>query len=143
MGAGKRGDKMTKSRHFVALVASAGVLVAAGLLVLTVLLVQERSAEATSPGKPGKIAYSAYDGTNEAIYTINPGGGGKVKVTDKPGYARNPAYSPTGNKIAYSGYDGNDSEIYTIDPTLEESRSRSPTTIRMTSRLPTRPTATT
>ena len=66
--------------------------------MLTVLLVQERSAEATSPGKPGKIAYSAYDGTNEAIYTIDPGGGSKVKVTDKPGYARSPAYSPTGNE---------------------------------------------
>jgi Tol biopolymer transport system component len=107
---------MEKSSKFVALVAAAGVLAAAGLLVLIVLLVQEQSAEATSPGKPGKIAYSAYDGTNVAIYTIDPGGGNRFKVTDKPGYARNPAYSPTGNKIAYSGHDGNDSEIYTIDP---------------------------
>src|ERR687889_738501 len=105
---------MAKSSHFVALVA-AGVLAAAGLLVLIVLGIQERSAVATSPGKPGKIAYSAYDGTNEAIYTIDPGGGGKVKVTDKPGYARDPAYSPEGNKIAYVGHDGNDLEIYTID----------------------------
>src|SRR5215213_6944401 len=105
---------MAKSSHFVALVA-AGVLVAAGLLVLVVLVIHERSVEAISPGKPGKIAYSAYDGTNVAIYTIDPGGGSRFKVTDKPGYARNPAYSPTGNKIAYSGHDGNDSEIYTID----------------------------
>src|SRR5215204_4018179 len=105
---------MAKSGHFVALVA-AGILGAAGLLVLIVVVVQERSAEATSPGKPGKISYSAYyDGTNVAIYTIDPGGGGKFKVTDKPGYARNPAYSPTGNKITYSGHDGIDSEIYTI-----------------------------
>src|SRR5215217_7907037 len=109
-----RGEKMAKTSHFVALVA-AGVLAAAGLLVLIVLVVQERSAEATSPGVPGKIAYSAYDGTNEAIYTIDPGGGARFKVTDKPGYARNPAYSPTGNKIAYESYDGNDSEIYTIN----------------------------
>src|SRR5215217_4858743 len=109
-----RGEKMAKTSHFVALVA-AGVLAAAGLLVLIVLVVQERSAEATSPGVPGKIAYSAYDGTNVAIYTIDPGGGSRFKVTDKPGYARNPAYSPTGNKIAYSSHDGNDSEIYTIN----------------------------
>jgi Tol biopolymer transport system component len=105
---------MARSNHFVALVA-AGLLAAAGLLVLIVFVVQERSAEATSPGKPGKIAYSAYDGTNEAIYTIDPGGGGRFKVTDKPGYDRNPAYSPSGQTIAYEGYDGNDSEIYTID----------------------------
>jgi len=108
--------KMARSSHFVALVTAAGVLAAAGLLVLIVLVAQERFAEATSQGKPGKIAYSAYDGTNEAIYTIDPGGGGRFKVTDEPGYARNPAYSPTGNKIAYSGHDGNDSEIYTIGP---------------------------
>jgi Tol biopolymer transport system component len=107
---------MAENRHFLPLVAAVGVLVALGLLVLTVMVVQERSADATSPGQPGKIAYSAYDGTNEAIYTIDPGGGSKVKVTDKPGYARNPAYSSTGNKIAYSGHDGNDSEIYTINP---------------------------
>jgi hypothetical protein len=94
------GRMMAKSSHFVALVA-AGVLAAAGLLVL---VVHERSVEATSPGKPGKIAYSAYDGTNEAIYTIDPGGGGRFKVTDKPRSARTPAYSPTGNKIAYSGH---------------------------------------
>src|ERR687897_44162 len=105
---------MAKSNNFVALLAAAAVLVT-GLLALIVLVVQERSADATSPGKPGKIAYSANDGTNEAIYAIDPGGGSKVKVTDKPGYARNPAYSPSGNKIAYSGHDGNDSEIYTIN----------------------------
>ena len=107
---------MAESRHFVALVVAGGVLTVAGLLVLIALVVQEQSAEATSPGKPAKIAYSAFDGTNEAIYTIDPGGGSKVKVTDKPGYARSPAYSPAGNEIAYVGFDGNDSEIYTIDP---------------------------
>jgi Tol biopolymer transport system component len=74
------------------------------------------SGPTTSAGKPGRIAYSAYDGTNVAIYTIDSGGGARFKVTDKSGSARNPAYSPTGNKIAYSGHDGNDSEIHTIDP---------------------------
>ena len=99
----------------MALVAAAGVLAAAGLLTLIVLVVQERSAVATSPGKPGRIAYSAYEGTNTAIYTIDPGGGSKVKVTGNAGYARDPAYSPSGQTIAYEGYDGQDSEIYTID----------------------------
>src|SRR5215217_2523658 len=109
-----RGEKMAKTSHFVALVA-AGVLAAAGLLVLIVLVVQERSAEATSPGVPGKIAYSAYDGTNEEIYTIDPGGGAMYKVTDNDSNDFSPSYSPDGNNIAYVGYDGNDLEIYTIN----------------------------
>ena len=103
---------MVNRRYFVALVASAGVLVAAGLLVLTVLLVQERSAEATSPGKPGKIAYSAYDGTNEAIYTIGASGGGNAsKVVDN---ASEPSYSPSSKKIAYLGGTPANPAIYTI-----------------------------
>jgi hypothetical protein len=32
--------------------------------------------------KPGKIAYSGYDGPDSEIYTIKPGGGGKFNVTD-------------------------------------------------------------
>ena len=75
---------MAKSSKFVVLVA-AGVLGAAGLLVLVMLVVQERSVEATSPGKPGRIAHSAYDGTNVEIYTIDSGGGGRFQVTDNDG----------------------------------------------------------
>ena len=75
---------MAKSSNFVVLVA-AGVLGAAGLLVPVVLVVQERSVEATSPGKPGRIAHSAYDGTNVEIYTIDSGGGGRFQVTDNDG----------------------------------------------------------
>jgi hypothetical protein len=113
---------MAGSSNFVALIA-AGLSVA-GLLVLIALAVQEPSAEATSPGRPGKIAYSAYDGTNEAIYTIDPGGGDRFKVTDKPGYARNPAYSPTGNKIAYSEATMETTQRSTPLTPAEENRSR-------------------
>ena len=103
---------MAKSSNFVALLAAAAVLVA-GSLVLIVLVVQERSADATSPGKPGKIAYSAYDGTNEAIYTIGASGGGNSsKVVDN---ASEPSYSPSGKKIAYLGDTPADPAIYTVD----------------------------
>jgi hypothetical protein len=95
-----RGVKMAKSRHFVALVTAAGVLAAAGLLVLIVLVVQERSAEATSQGKPGKIPYSAYDGNDSEIYTINVRGGGTSKVTDNDTDDLYPSYSPNGKTIA-------------------------------------------
>jgi hypothetical protein len=91
---------------------AAGALVAVGLLVV-MLLVEARPAEATFPGKNGRIAYSVLD---SGIYTINPGGGGKTKVIALPlsGDAK-PSYSPIGKRIAYSDYDGQDYEIYTIN----------------------------
>ena len=53
--------------------AAAGTLVAVGLLLLMVLVVVEsRPAEATFPGKSGKIAYSGYDGQDYEIYSIAP-----------------------------------------------------------------------
>ena len=85
---------MVKSSNFVVLVA-AGVLGAAGLLALIMLAVHERSAEATSPGKPGKIAYSAYDGNDSEIYTIDLGGGNALKVTDNDSNDSQPDYAPT------------------------------------------------
>ncbi len=103
---------MTRSNHFVALIVAAGILAAAGSLVLIVLVVQARSAEATSPGIPGKIAFSAYDGTNEAIYTTGVNGGGNSsKVIDN---ASEPSYSPSGKKIAYVGDAPANPAIYTI-----------------------------
>ena len=50
---------MAKTNHWRALAAAAGMLVAGGLLLLIMLVVEARPAEATFPGKPGKIAYSA------------------------------------------------------------------------------------
>src|SRR5918997_2218193 len=90
---------------------AAGALVAVGLLVV-MLLVEARPAEATFPGKNGRIAYSVLD---SGIYTINPGGGGKTKVIALPlsGDAK-PSCSPIGKRIAFSVYDGADYEIYTI-----------------------------
>jgi Tol biopolymer transport system component len=106
---------MAKTNHWGALAAAAGTLVAVGLLVLMMLVVDARPAGATFPGKPGNIAYEGFDGTDREIYTINPGGGGKVKVTDNTTNDSDPNYSPSGKKIAYSGYDGQDYEIYTIN----------------------------
>jgi Tol biopolymer transport system component len=83
-------------------------LVAVGLLVLMVVAAQQ-PAEATFPGKNGKIAYTTT--RDEVIYTINPVGGAKVKVTEGSG----PSYSPNGKRIAYSASDGHDQEIYTIN----------------------------
>jgi hypothetical protein len=89
--------------------AVAGALVAVGMLVLMVV-VEARPAEATFPGQNGKIAYVGDEGV---IYTINPNGEAQTKVTE----GSDPSYSPNGKKIAYSCQDpaGGNSEICTIN----------------------------
>ncbi len=90
------------------------VLIVAAVLMAcaAALLAVSREAEATFPGKNGRIAYSAFgERMGEVIYTIDPGGGGKTKLTR--GYQ--PSYSPDGKRIAYTMFDGNDTEIYTIN----------------------------
>ena len=72
------------------------------------LALSEKKAQAAFPDKNGGIAYN----NNGVIYTINPGGGGKTKVTRD---GDEPSYSPDGKKLVYSGNDGNDSELYTIN----------------------------
>ncbi len=109
---------MANTDHWGTLTVAAGTLVAVGLVLLIMLVVEARPAEATFPGKSGKIAYSGSDGNDFEIYTINSGGGGKVKVTDNSTSDFAPCYSPSGKKIAYQGREGTntDFEIYTINP---------------------------
>jgi hypothetical protein len=73
--------------YLPALLIVAGVLMACAVVVLVV----SEKAEATFPGKNGRIAYASYDapfpkGVSE-IYTINArGGGGKSRVTNNDAY---------------------------------------------------------
>jgi Tol biopolymer transport system component len=91
-------------------------VVAVALLVAgcaAALLMVAQKAEATFPGKNGRIAYVDYFGV---LYTINPDGSAKTKVTDHLATGYSLDYSPDGKKITYTDYDsGPDSEIYTID----------------------------
>lgn len=78
-------EKVPKTNHWGAVSEAAGTLVALGLLLTIMLVVLEaRPAEATFPGKSGKLAYSGEEGPNAdyEIYTINVGGGSKFNVTD-------------------------------------------------------------
>jgi Tol biopolymer transport system component len=106
---------MAKTNHLGALEAASGTLVAVGLVLLIMVVVEASPAEATFPANPGKIAYSGRHGQDFEIYTINSGGGGKVQLTENAAKAYNPSFSPSAKKIVYSGYDGQDFEIYTIN----------------------------
>jgi len=108
---GGEGKELTIRTLYLPALASlvAGVLLACA----AALLALSEKAEATFPGKNGRIAYEFYGGRG-GIYTSNPGGGGETRVT----YGYEPSYSPNGKKIAYTGWDrdGDDdrySEIYT------------------------------
>jgi Tol biopolymer transport system component len=107
-----------RTRHLTALL---GTLAAAVLVACAVaLLAVSKEAEATFPVKNGRIAYNS----NGVLYTINPDGSAKTKVTDTrvSGYPID--YSPDGKKITYTSYEGfndgnptgpqKDTEIYTI-----------------------------
>jgi uncharacterized membrane protein len=93
---------MTRGRtlHLPALL---GTLAAAAVVACAVaLLAVSGEAEAASPSKNGRIAYNNYG----VIYTINPDGSAKTKVTDTrvSGYPID--YSPDGKKITYMSYEG-------------------------------------
>jgi Tol biopolymer transport system component len=108
--------KMAKTNHLGALTAAVGVLVAEGLLMLMLMVVEARPAGAAFPGQNGKIAYAGFDGHDYEIYTIDARGGYRVKVTNNDTDDFNPSYSPGGKRIAYHVYGGrHPSEIYTIN----------------------------
>jgi TolB protein len=92
------------------------VMIAATVAVacLVALLAISQKAEAAFPGKNGRIAYQGSDQSSYyVIYTIDPNGGRKIKVTE----GSDPSFSADGKKIAFVASDGNDSEIYTIEAT--------------------------
>jgi dipeptidyl aminopeptidase/acylaminoacyl peptidase len=109
---GGEGKELTIPTLYLSALIVAGVLVACA----AALLALSEEAEATFPGKNGRIAYSGFGGgTDTGIYTINPDGSGKTRIpAPRVSGEAEPSYSPDGKKIAYLGYDGNDYEIYTI-----------------------------
>src|SRR5215210_1721942 len=107
---------MLMARRALYLPALLGTLVAAVLMACAVaLLTVSEKAEAALPGKNGRIAYSAYDGNDYEIYTINSRGGDKFQVTNNNRDDYSPSYSPSGRRIAYVEFDRNDAEISMIN----------------------------
>ena len=93
---------------------------AAGAAVLVVVLAAAAAsaAEASFPGRNGRIAYSSFasQGEPRAIHTADVNGGDDRRLTHS-GSARNPAWSPNGALIAFdraaAGEDG-PSRVYVM-----------------------------
>src|SRR5919107_1623278 len=118
----REGKIQMMRRRTLYLPALLGTLAAAVLVACAVaLFAVSGEANAAFPGENSRIAYNSQG----VIYTINPDGSGKSKVTDTrvSGYPID--YSPDGKKITYTSYEGfndgnptgpqKDAEIYTIN----------------------------
>jgi hypothetical protein len=80
---------MAKTNHWGA-VAAAGTLVAVGLVVLIMVVIEARPAEATFPGKNGRIAFVRDGVLDTHIYTINPDAMARGLRRSPPGYSAIP-----------------------------------------------------
>ena len=80
---------------------------------MVALLAVSQKSEAAFPGRNGSIAYNR----GGVIYTINPDGSAKRRVTHTHSGGDPIGYSPDGKRITYTdyeGFNGKDTEIYTI-----------------------------
>src|SRR5438132_13042057 len=98
------------------LAATQGLRVAFGTsLAAFALSVGALPADAVVPGSNGRIAFATDREGVFQVYLTFPDGTGQINVSNDPGGARDPAWSPGGSKIAFvSGRDGNP-EIYVMD----------------------------
>jgi Tol biopolymer transport system component len=113
-----KGRSMARRTLHLPLMFAAAVLACAAAVVA--LLAVPKEAEATFPGKNGRIAFVG----GGVIYTINRDGSAKRRVTDTRSGGYPIGYSPDGKRITYTSYEGDndgnptgpqeDSEIYTI-----------------------------
>jgi Tol biopolymer transport system component len=117
---GGRGRDLTRRMLYLPALIVAAVLMACAVVVLVV----SEKAEATFPGKNGKIAFAglrqsdASTTNNWEIYTTRPRSFELVNITNTLSATELfPAWSPNGRKIAYERYPSGsiDSDIYVMN----------------------------
>jgi len=107
---GGKGRDLTRRMLYLPALIVVAVLTACAVVVLVV----SEKAEATFPGKNGRIAYAGWNrGKDFEIYTINPDGSGKRQLTHNNTDDLDPSYSPSGKRIAYTPIEGADG-IYSV-----------------------------
>src|SRR5215216_433495 len=106
---------MSRTNRLGALAAAVGVLLAVGLLRLILLAVEAEPAEATFPGKNGKIAFQSDGGGSYEIYTMNRNGKKINKLTTNRAPDEDPAFSPDGKRIAFTSDRRGDNDLYTMN----------------------------
>ena len=74
--------KTVRLNHLRAVLLAAGSAELLAAVALLVVVLYAQPAEANFPGTPGRIAYSSDADGDYEIYTITPGGGGRLQVTD-------------------------------------------------------------
>src|ERR687898_3253709 len=82
------------------------IVAALAMACLVALLAVSQKAEATFPGKNGRIVFEGYRdtgtrGSSSEIITVSPDGTGMKQLTSASG-SGNPTFSPNGEKIAYA-----------------------------------------
>ena len=109
---GEKRGSLAKSDYLGALAtAVVATLVAVGVL----RLVEVRPAEATFPGKNGKMAFQSDRGGSYEIYTMNRNGKKIDKLTTNRTPDEDPAFSPNGKRIAFVSDRDGDSDIYKMN----------------------------
>ena len=78
------------------------ISIVSSLVASVVLLLPTTPAQAAFPGRNGRIAFSAFDGTDMEIYTITPDGPRQQQVTNNSLSDITPAWSASGRGIAYA-----------------------------------------
>ena len=91
------------------------LLAVAGMTSLGLVSVAGPAARATTPGKNGRIVFSADSGLGFEIYTIKRDGTGLHQLTEVDGNALAPDWSPDGRRIVFNVEDETGSRLFIMN----------------------------